>query len=496
MPALIALSVALVGITLEPGFQPLFNGRDLDGWTAEGDESGWVVEEEGTLLTVGSVDGGWLSTDREYGDFVLRLEYLLSEIGNSGVIIRGFVPGSANVEVQLLAPWTPTRDDLHCTGSLYGHVPVFSRPDETTGVWHSLEVSAIGKDIAVKVDGVEVCRANTDEVESLAGSPLSGRIALQSSHSGPEEWVRFRNLRIRDLDAEPNHLAAQLRSGDAEIRAHAQECSARLGAAMLPELLRLHAEGTPQALRTAEGALALVAARGLASQGGSSALSALMARELQGQWPTRTRGLLLETLAIVGNETCIPSIVGAMGEPELAYPAALALARIGGAHATDALATAVTGPKAEAALAAASALSTMGPGSGESALIGALGSRNVALRVSAVTALGSMGTAACAPSLVTALRDPAPEVRKAARGAAIRLAVRLGGKDYALAEVLLTRVVGTADSGPARVSAVVAALRLGASESSPVIALCRSRDRGALAEAERLAAAFAQSVPN
>lgn len=487
MPLFLILISSLIAAPPEPDFELLLNGRDLEGWTAAGDEAGWIVEEDGVLLTVGTVDGGWLSTDREYADFVLRLEYLLSEVGNSGVLIRGLAPGSADVEVQLLAPWTPYRDDLHCTGSLYGHVAVDPRPDETTGIWHSLEITAIGKRLSVMVDGVEVCRATTDEVPTLAGSALSGHIALQSSHSGPEEWVRFRNIRIRDLDAEPGHLAHQLRSDDPVIRRHAQEFSARLGAAMVPDLLRLHAEGTPEATTTAAGALTYIIAGSGRASSDATALSAALARELGQAWPTPTRALVLEALALVGSSACVPAIAACLDEPALAHPAASALSRVGGPAAVEALSTAVAGSDLEAALAAVSGLSTMGSGSGLRALASALGAENPVLRASAVTALGSVGTKGTAPVLVAALRDGNPAVRTAAQSAALRLATRLCETESTTAHLLLARTVGAADSRVARVSALVAAIRLGADDASPALTLGRARDVGAIEEARRIA---------
>ena len=69
------------------GWRPLFNGKDLTGWKAIGGKlSSWGVED-GMLFTTGD-GGGWLSTDDEYSDFELELEFRVPEGGNSGVFIR------------------------------------------------------------------------------------------------------------------------------------------------------------------------------------------------------------------------------------------------------------------------------------------------------------------------------------------------------------------------------------------------------------------------
>ncbi|MBP7561381.1 MAG: HEAT repeat domain-containing protein [Armatimonadetes bacterium] len=129
----------------------------------------------------------------------------------------------------------------------------------------------------------------------------------------------------------------------------------------------------------------------------------------------------------------------------------------------------------------------MGSGSGLHALASALGAASPVLRTSAVTALGSVGTEATAPVIVAALRDGNPAVRAAAHSAVLRLATRLWESDRSTAHLLLERAIGAADSRVARVSALVAAIRLGADDASPALTLGRARDVEAVEEAERIA---------
>ena len=90
---------------------------------------------------------------------------MLSKVGNSGVFIRRnpSVPGDG-FEVQLLAPWTPWRDDLHCTGSMYGHVAVTNRPDETTGLWYKMEIKCDRNIVTVSVNDTVTTVADIDTV--------------------------------------------------------------------------------------------------------------------------------------------------------------------------------------------------------------------------------------------------------------------------------------------------------------------------------------------
>ena len=61
------------------GFVAMFNGKDLSGWNTTGN---WVVERDNTItLKPRPGERGWtrykdyLTTDRQYGDFVLDLEF-------------------------------------------------------------------------------------------------------------------------------------------------------------------------------------------------------------------------------------------------------------------------------------------------------------------------------------------------------------------------------------------------------------------------------------
>jgi hypothetical protein len=219
-------------------FVSLFNGKDLTHWTQLPDKPSAFAVVNGILETR-PCNGSDLFSVETYADFVLRFEYLLSKVGNSGVLIR-CDPKNAwgtGMEVQLLAPWTPYRDDLHCTASLYGLVAVTNRPDETTGVWHKMEILCDRKTIKVSVDGkLATVATNTDAVEGLKDKQLMGAIGFQSNHSKEGEFALFRNLEIRNLDADPEYVEAGLYDADARIRTRAQSAAVALGAPMVGRL--------------------------------------------------------------------------------------------------------------------------------------------------------------------------------------------------------------------------------------------------------------------
>src|SRR6516162_10353016 len=150
-------SVALtcVGEDKAPeGFTPLFNGKDLTGWKVNKGGNSKVWGAEKGLLYVQGSGGGWLMTEKEYGDFELRLEFKLPEKGNSGVALRSAMQGNpafdAGMEIQLLDDeWhRKNLQDLkvsQLTGSVYG----IQGPDRDAlkpiGEWNSMRITAKGR---------------------------------------------------------------------------------------------------------------------------------------------------------------------------------------------------------------------------------------------------------------------------------------------------------------------------------------------------------------
>src|ERR1700722_19099813 len=105
----LAVAASAVADDAADGFVPLFNGKNLNGWTErqvkKGQEGRWSVQDGILKAKAGS---GWLGTEKQYGDFVLRVEWKIVENGNSGVFIRvpdtdfKGSPSDAGFEIQIL----------------------------------------------------------------------------------------------------------------------------------------------------------------------------------------------------------------------------------------------------------------------------------------------------------------------------------------------------------------------------------------------------------
>jgi hypothetical protein len=71
------------------GFVPLFDGKTINGWIQRGGKAKYTVED-GMIVgtTVPKTPNSFLCTEKDYGDFILELEFKVDPAMNSGVQFR------------------------------------------------------------------------------------------------------------------------------------------------------------------------------------------------------------------------------------------------------------------------------------------------------------------------------------------------------------------------------------------------------------------------
>lgn len=191
----------------EPGFLPLFNGNNLDGWRLIGGVGPGYVIENGTIVCP-SDGGGNLFTEKEYANFVLQLEFKLSEGGNSGIGLRAPYQGDAayqGMEIQVLDDPAPVYETIqpaqHC-GSIYGVFAAKEGALKPTGEWNAYEITANGRRISVKLNGTMIVDADLDTAKDPAVLKRHPGLARTTGHIGflgHKSRVEFRNIRLREL---------------------------------------------------------------------------------------------------------------------------------------------------------------------------------------------------------------------------------------------------------------------------------------------------------
>lgn len=213
----------------QEGWHLLFDGKTTDGWHLYGEKSagnfwkasnGLLYPDQENSKNYDNSQKKDLVTNDEFGDFHLKLEWRISEKGNSGIIFyikedkkyeSTYLTGP---EMQILDNGTPTRAGhpdarifTHRAGDLYDLLPS-KEAVKPQGEWNQIEIKSVKGKLDFYMNGVHTLSTrlwNQEWKDMLAiskfkympdfGTFTNGRIALQ--YHGDAVW--FRNMKIRRL---------------------------------------------------------------------------------------------------------------------------------------------------------------------------------------------------------------------------------------------------------------------------------------------------------
>jgi hypothetical protein len=209
------------------GWRLLFDGESVDGWRNYGKstfpEGGWVIED-GTLHLKGhgtgeaGGEGGDIIYDQPFKDFHLKLDWKISDGGNSGIFylaqeLEGEPIWKSAPEMQIL------DNDRHIdaglgvdgnrkAGSLYDLIPAKPQNANPAGEWNSAEVTVYRGTVVHRMNGqvvLEYHLGTSDWNRMIENSKFAtftefakastGYIGLQDH--GDDVW--FRNIKVREL---------------------------------------------------------------------------------------------------------------------------------------------------------------------------------------------------------------------------------------------------------------------------------------------------------
>jgi hypothetical protein len=188
------------------GFQPVFNGRDFEGWAGPVNE----YEVSNGAICCQKGKGGTIYTRGEFADFVARLEFKLPPGGNNGLAIRYSGEGDTAYvgmcELQILDDTAPQYegklDPRQYCGSIYGMVAAQRGYLRPVGEWNFEEVTVKGSTIKVELNGTVITDADVANVkEFMANHPHPGkdRTSGHFGFAGHNDPVCFRNIKIKRL---------------------------------------------------------------------------------------------------------------------------------------------------------------------------------------------------------------------------------------------------------------------------------------------------------
>src|SRR6266487_2399564 len=219
------------------GFVSLFNGRDLSGWKIPvGDNGHWKVVGGVIDIDARSEASGDKSlwSEKEFGDFVLRVEWRIKETpyinpnvpivkpdgsekkgldgkpvhmavpdSDSGIYVRGDAKSQVNIWCWPVGSGEVYgyRTDDKMPAAVRAGVTPKKLADKDIGEWNTFEITMKGTRLTVVLNGERVI-----EGAELPGVPARGRIALQHHGSkkdgqwaAPPALVQFRRIAIKEL---------------------------------------------------------------------------------------------------------------------------------------------------------------------------------------------------------------------------------------------------------------------------------------------------------
>ncbi len=203
------------------GFVSLNPDSNLSGWHGEATDSQekiakatdeqrakWAEEttkhwrvEEGVIINDGV--GPYLTTDKKYGDFELKIEYSIAKNCDSGIYLRG-VP-----QVQI---WDPDNLEQRKhgnelgSGGLWNNSPGAAgkdplvRADKPIGEWNAFRIIMVGDYVSIWLNDKQIVNHARMENYWNRAQPIArtGPIQLQT-HGGITKW---RNVQIREIGSE------------------------------------------------------------------------------------------------------------------------------------------------------------------------------------------------------------------------------------------------------------------------------------------------------
>jgi hypothetical protein len=215
-------------VLLFPRDGPVGEGWTIRTWADVKDapphETVWEVRDGilyGGKSPTGRWVGTWLFSEREYGDFVLEVEFKFKNggaTGNGGVGLHSPLsgrPSQHGLELQITDPryeFSLYRDGgaNQLTGAIYRALAPLKQV-YNPGEWNRYRADLRGPQLKVWLNDILVQDADLDrettpvktdeggEVSSLARRPRRGHIGFQDL-SNPGEQLLFRNARIAVLD--------------------------------------------------------------------------------------------------------------------------------------------------------------------------------------------------------------------------------------------------------------------------------------------------------
>lgn len=192
---------------LTEGFTDLYNKKDLSGWTPKGGTC--KFEAKGDVIVGTCVKGSpstYLSTEKEYSNFIFTCEMKWIVDGNTGVMFRAKTKEGKKFETVYgpQAEMEGLAQGRGWSGGIYGqscggyYYPLWldahkeAREALKKDEFNRITIKAEGKNVKTWINGIPAANWDTDEW-------VKGFFGLQI-HAGSKGTVEFKNIKVKELN--------------------------------------------------------------------------------------------------------------------------------------------------------------------------------------------------------------------------------------------------------------------------------------------------------
>lgn len=177
----------------DDNFVSIFDGKTLNGWKMAGEGRFVIIESDAALQS--DKGGGllWYS-EKEYKDFILKLDWKISDEGdNSGVFVR-FPDPDDNPNIAVREGYEVQIDNragnrIHQTGAIYDFAAPSKIVSKPPGQWNTMEIQTLGQSYTVIINGQKV-------TEFTGSRTTEGHIGLQAHDD--KSKVSFKNIMVKE----------------------------------------------------------------------------------------------------------------------------------------------------------------------------------------------------------------------------------------------------------------------------------------------------------
>ena len=185
----------------EAGWISLFNGKNLDGWTVNGENPSSITAKDGKIVVKGPRTHAFYTgtvNDGTFKNFEFKAKVYITPGSNSGLYFHSKFQDKGWPNTGYEAQVNNTHKDNKKTGGLYAIQDVLNKSPVKDNKWFDYHIKVDGKQIIIKINGKQtVDYTEPDDLDRPKRQLSEGTFAIQAHD--PKSHVEFKDLMVKML---------------------------------------------------------------------------------------------------------------------------------------------------------------------------------------------------------------------------------------------------------------------------------------------------------